>query len=219
MAHITLVRHGQANSGSQDEHSYDKLSDLGHEQATWLGEHLRATHQVFDSVYCGTMRRHVETAHGMNAQGFAPIVSDARLNELSYFELAEAYCAWSGAPHPKTRDEFVEHMPKLSQAWKDGKLQGIPESYAAFEDRISAALADIAAQSDRALVVTSGGVIGMLTRQIMDMDVSRFARTTLSIMNTSVHRIVNLGGNLSLTQFNNIAHLEDTGRHHAQTYI
>ena len=37
MGEVVLVRHGQANSGATDEESYDRLSDLGHQQARWLG--------------------------------------------------------------------------------------------------------------------------------------------------------------------------------------
>ncbi|MGB7319745.1 MAG: histidine phosphatase family protein [Planktotalea sp.] len=219
MAQITLVRHGQANSDSQDEHGYDKLSPLGHEQAAWLGEHMRETHQAFDSVYCGTLRRHVETAHGMQAQGFAPIVKDARLNEMAYFDLSDAYETMTGTTTPTTREEFVEHMPRLLNAWKDGRLRNVPESFAEFEDRVSASLEDIAARSDRALVVTSGGLIGMVTRQVLGLDIEAYARMCLSIMNTSTHNVVRIGQSLALTQFNNIAHLEQTGRHHGQTHI
>lgn len=219
MAQITLVRHGQANSSSQDEHGYDKLSPLGHEQAEWLGAHMRKTHQSFDSVYCGTLRRHVETAHGMQAQHYAPIIKDARLNELAYFDLSKAYEAHTGAPPPTTREEFVEHMPMLLTAWQEGLLRDIPESYAAFEDRVSAALEEIAARSDRALVVTSGGLIGMVTKQVLGLDTAGYARICLAIMNTSVHRVVRIGSALALTQFNNVSHLEETGRHHAQTHI
>ncbi len=107
MAQITLVRHGQANSASTDEHGYDKLSPLGHEQAAWLGDHMRETHQAFDSVYCGTLRRHVETAAGMDAQKYAPVVSDARLNELAYFDLSSAYEVYSQRPIPTTNEEFA----------------------------------------------------------------------------------------------------------------
>lgn len=219
MAQITLVRHGQANSASTDEHGYDKLSPLGHEQADWLGAHMRSTHQVFDSVYCGTLRRHIETAAGMKAHDHGPVIQDARLNELAYFDLSKAYEAMSGAPTPTTREEFVEHMPRLLTAWKDGRLSNVPESFAAFEDRVNASLEDIAARSDRALVVTSGGLIGMVTRQILDLDIESYARMCLSIMNTSTHSVVRIGSSLALTQFNNIAHLEQTGRHHAQTHI
>jgi len=41
MSHITLIRHGQANTGARDEQSYDRLSALGHQQAAWLGEVTR----------------------------------------------------------------------------------------------------------------------------------------------------------------------------------
>ena len=40
MVELTIVRHGQANTGATDEKSYDKLSDLGRQQARWLGEHF-----------------------------------------------------------------------------------------------------------------------------------------------------------------------------------
>ena len=43
MIEITLIRHGQANTGARSEADYDRLSDLGRQQALWLGEHLRAT--------------------------------------------------------------------------------------------------------------------------------------------------------------------------------
>ena len=39
---IILIRHGQANTGAQDEESYDKLSATGHQQSAWLGDYLRA---------------------------------------------------------------------------------------------------------------------------------------------------------------------------------
>lgn len=219
MTQITLVRHGQANSASTDEQGCDKLSPLGHEQTAWLGEHMRDTHQAFDSVYCGTLRRHVETAAGMRAQDHATITTDARWNELAYFDLSNAYEAFSGAPIPTTSEEFVKHMPKLFTAWMDGKLKNIPESFASFEDRVSGAMEDISTRADRALVITSGGVIGLITRQVLGLNTDNYARTCLSIMNSSSHRFTQIGDTLSLTQFNNIAHLEQVGRHHAQTHI
>ena len=36
MSHVTLVRHGQANSSARDELGYDRLSELGWQQAEWL---------------------------------------------------------------------------------------------------------------------------------------------------------------------------------------
>jgi len=219
MAQITLVRHGQANSASQDETGYDKLSPLGHQQAHWLGDYLRSTGAAFDSVWCGTLRRHIETSDGMQAQRYAPVVQDPRLNELAYFDLSMSYLAFSGERTPTTREGFITHMPRLLSAWQDGHLQNVPESFAAFEDRVARAIEDIAARSDRALVVTSGGLIGMVARQVMGLDTESYARMCLAIMNTSTHRVVRIGQTLNLAQFNSVAHLAQTDRHFAQTHI
>ena len=87
MSHVTLVRHGQANTHAKDEISYDQLSDLGRQQARWLGDHLRGTGDVFARAYSGTLQRHRETAAEM---GLAlEVEQDARLNELEYFTMAQ----------------------------------------------------------------------------------------------------------------------------------
>ena len=75
MSHITLIRHGQANSTAKDELSYDQLSPLGHEQAAWLGDHLRQSETYHTRLYTGTLTRHIETAEGMNT-GLEPIRDD-----------------------------------------------------------------------------------------------------------------------------------------------
>lgn len=219
MTHITLVRHGQANSASQDELGYDRLSPLGHIQAEWLGVHLGATNQMFDSVYSGTLRRHVETANAMDAQRYAQPIQDARLNELAYFDLSQRYFDQTGLPIPSDRDGFVMHLPRLFTAWRDGKITDVAESFAQFEDRVNAVIEEIAARSDRALVVTSGGLIGLVTRQVLGLDMNGFARMSLAIMNTSTHHLIKIGDTLALTRFNAISHLEEPGRHHAQTHI
>ncbi|MFT6945427.1 MAG: broad specificity phosphatase PhoE, partial [Yoonia sp.] len=87
MGEIILVRHGQANSGATDEESYDKLSDLGHQQARWLGDYLRDREAPFDKVISGSLRRHRETATGI---GYDDPQIDPRLNEMDYFNLGQA---------------------------------------------------------------------------------------------------------------------------------
>lgn len=107
MTHITLIRHGQANTGARDEASYDRLSDLGHQQARWLGAHLRDTRAYYTRVYCGTLTRHIETAAGMELEN---VVQDPRLNEMEYFNLAEAMQDQHGLEIPTEREGFVDHM-------------------------------------------------------------------------------------------------------------
>lgn len=55
MSHITLVRHGQANTNARSEAEYDRLSDLGHQQAAWLGAHLRESANHHPRIYSGTL--------------------------------------------------------------------------------------------------------------------------------------------------------------------
>jgi len=216
MSHITLVRHGQANTAARDEISYDRLSPLGRQQAQWLGEHLRASAADHGRVYCGTLTRHVETAQAM---GMGDAERDARLNEMEYFTLARLFEEQHGVAIPENREGFVAHLPKVFEAWRLGEIAAPPESFEAFESRVRDALSEIATGPGPALVVTSGGLIAMAMRQVLGLDVSSMARVALAIMNTSLHRLFPIGEALSPTLFNAVPHLEHPDRHFAQTHL
>lgn len=216
MTHITLVRHGQANTEARDEISYDRLSPLGHRQAAWLGDHLRTSANHHTRVYCGTLRRHLETAHSM---GHADPQRDARLNELEYFTLAQLFEKQHGVAVPDAREGFVTHLPRVFAAWQEDRIDGAPETFAAFETRVMSALSEIAQGDGPALVVTSGGLIAMAMRQALGLDVPAMARMALAIMNTSVHRLFPIGEHMSPVLFNAVPHLETPDRQFAQTHI
>lgn len=216
MSHITLVRHGQANTQAKDETSYDRLSPLGHQQAAWLGDHLRASASHHPRVYCGTLTRHIETASGMNA---GDAIRDARLNELEYFTLAQLLEEQHGVALPSEREGFIQHLPRIFTAWQNGELEGAPETFAAFESRVTDALNEIAAGRGPALVVTSGGLIAIALRQMMELNIAATARVALAIMNTSMHRLFPIGDHLSPVLFNAVPHLETPDRHFAQTHF
>lgn len=217
MSYITLIRHGQANSTAKDEADYDRLSPLGHQQAAWLGDHLRDTHQHHTRLYTGTLRRHIETADSMET-GLTP-VRDPRLNELEYFTLASALEAEHGIPMPTEHGHFTAHLPKVFAAWQDGILEGAPESFQSFETRVQDALTEIASGNGPALVVTSGGLISMTMRQHLGLSIDKMANVALAIMNTSIHRLHPIGGTWAPVMFNAIPHLETPDRHHAQTHV
>lgn len=217
MSHITLIRHGQANSAAKDEHSYDRLSPLGHQQAAWLGEHLRQSETHHTRLYTGTLRRHIETAEGMDT-GLEPI-RDARLNELEYFTLATLMQQQHGVPLPTGQGEFTSHLPQVFDRWKSDSLRDPPETYASFHARIEAVLQEIAAGDGPALVVTSGGLISMAMAQAMGLGVPAMSRLALAIMNTSMHRLFPIGGHWSPVLFNAVPHLDTPARREAQTHI
>jgi broad specificity phosphatase PhoE len=217
MSHITLIRHGQANSAATDEASYDRLSPLGHQQSAWLGQHLQSTGQRHARLYSGTLRRHVETAAAMDTG--LPATQDPRLNELEYFTLAKALETEHGVAMPTEQGHFTAHLPQVFAAWQDGILEGAPETFQSFETRVRDALAEIAAGQGPALVVTSGGLISMTMRQHLGLTIEAMANVALAIMNTSIHRLHPIGGTWAPVMFNAIPHLEAPDRHHAQTHV
>lgn len=219
MVEITLVRHGQANSGASDEAGYDNLSDLGRQQALWLGEHLRDTGQRFDHVICGTLNRQRDTAQAVAGCLNLPFQQDARLNELDYYGLANSLRDSHAVPWPRDRDDFLHHMPQLMTAWEAGRLHSDLETFAAFEARVRAMIGHAEKLGGRVMLVTSGGLIGMAMRVLLRLEVASYANVLLQINNTSIHRYVKGGNALLLDTFNATPHLERADRAFARTHI
>jgi broad specificity phosphatase PhoE len=217
VAELILVRHGQANTGAMTEADYDRLSDLGKEQARWLGDYMRQTNGHFDHVYCGTLRRHRETAEAMGFDN--GLQQDTRLNEMEYFSLAEAFKTKFDVPLPKGPEDFAHHLPRVLSAWQDDALDDIPERFSDFDARVDAVLSEIAAPGGRSLIVTSGGVISMVLRRLLSLQLDAHANMLLQTMNSSCHRIEALSGRFVLAQFNGIPHLEHPSRAHARTFV
>lgn len=214
MGEITLIRHGQANTTATNEDDYDRLSDLGHQQAAWLGAHLREHDAPFDIVLMGSLRRHRETATGMGDMGVAPVVDD-RLNEMDYFNLARALQDHQGIPLPGP-GEFAAHAPQVMEAWHRAEIMG-NEAFAAFETRVTAVLQEAAQPGVRVLCVTSGGVIGMILRSMLGLDARRFAHVLTPIFNSSVHRIQVTPAGTILSGYNATPHLDIPDRTYART--
>ncbi|AXI48234.1 histidine phosphatase family protein [Sulfitobacter sp. SK012] len=217
MSYVTLIRHGQANSSARDEASYDRLSPLGHEQAQWLGTHLNDSQTPHMRLYTGTLRRHIETADGMDT-GLEP-ERDPRLNELEYFTLATLLQEQHGVPFPTEQGQFSQHLPEVFESWKSGRIEGAPETFVEFETRIEDVIAEIGAGDGPALVVTSGGLISMVMGQAMGLGIPAMARVALAIMHTSLHRLHPIGGHWSPVLFNAVPHLDTVARRQFQTHI
>ncbi|KQI73469.1 phosphoglycerate mutase [Loktanella sp. 5RATIMAR09] len=213
MGEIILVRHGQANSAATDEESYDRLSSMGHQQAQWLGEYLSEREGAFDKVISGSLRRHRETAAGI---GYDSPLIDPRLNEMDYFNLGQALEDVHGVPFPGP-DEFAAHVPQVMEAWHNAEIMG-NETFASFESRVTSVLQEAAKPGARVLCITSGGVIGMIMRHLLDLNPTRMAHVLLPIMNSSLHRIHVIPQGPILASFNATPHLDRDDRLHARTH-
>ncbi|MFP4043336.1 MAG: histidine phosphatase family protein [Rhodosalinus sp.] len=216
MGEIILIRHGQANSAARDEESYDRLSALGHRQAAWLGEHLRGAGERYDRVLMGALRRHRETAQGLGDLGLAP-ETDARLNEMDYFNLGKALRDHRGVPMPEREEDFAGYLSHLLASWHNAEIMG-QETFSDFELRVTDILHEAAEPGRRVLCVTSGGVIGMIVRTLMNLDTEGLARIMLPILNSSVHRLLVTDHGTILAGFNAVPHLERPDRAHARTH-
>lgn len=216
MVELTLVRHGQAQTGAQDEASYDSLSDLGHQQARWLGDVLRKL-TPFDRIISGTLTRQIETAQSL-ALDAVPHQRDERLNELDYFGLADSLRANQGVEIPRDIQSFALHVPQVLDVWRGGKMDKGLETYDEFCSRIMGALHNAAGQEGRTLLVTSTGVIATLAAIALGLDMVKKSKLFLKVMNTSVHKFELAGDDFHLAQFGAIPHLETEDRRYARTY-
>ena len=214
MGEITLVRHGQANSAATNEADYDRLTDLGHQQARWLGDWMRAHDGPFDQVFSGTLRRQQETAANL---GFGDAQIDARLNEITYYDLTDEMDKTGLAPPREGPDDFAAHFPATLTAWRDGKIKGT-ESFDDYGARVRAVINEAAQPGKRILCVTSGGIIARAVAHILHLDIPQMAQIALPILNTSVHRIHVTPQGPILSVFNSSPHLDHSDRLTARTH-
>jgi len=217
MTEITLVRHGQANAAAKDPDSYDYLSDLGHDQARWLGEYIAPLGQ-YDRVISGTLRRQLGTAKGANPTGL-PHGTDARLNELDYYGLAHSLRDSHGIPFPDSPEGFAAHVPQVLDVWRSGGMAPDLESYEAFRTRIMDSLDNIAKDGPGALVVTSTGVIATLTAIALGLDTSAKTKMFLTVAHTSMHKFELRRDGVYLTQYGGTPHLDTPDRAFARTFV
>ncbi|WP_458792250.1 histidine phosphatase family protein [Yoonia sp. MH D7] len=214
MGEITLVRHGQANSAATNEADYDRLTELGHQQAAWLGHWIKAHDGPFDSVYSGSLRRQRETIAGM---GFEDVSVDERLNEITYYDLAAEMDTLGLVAPREGPDDFAVHFPATLTAWRDGKIAG-GETYANYSQRVQDVINEAAQPGKRILCVTSGGIIARAVAHILHLDIPQMAQIALPILNTSVHRIHVTPQGPILGAFNAAPHLDHVDRLAARTH-
>jgi len=173
VSELILVRHGQASFGKK---SYDKLSELGIEQARLLSQHWQAAGEQFDTLYAGSLLRQQETA-----QQLLPLISGnpkqpithSGLNEYNGDSLLkihlrdlgktpEADLDFGGAVSDgdmekdiskiKEKGTFQRLFEEATAKWINGELEPASaddnfEPWPAFKERVYGALDDIMNQN------------------------------------------------------------------------
>jgi len=209
-----LVRHGQASFGAKN---YDKLSELGHQQARWLGEYFTARDINFSQAFMGDMVRHKETTQGiLDGLSHPPVVSvDTGFNEFNFKNIGDSYLALnpqSSLPkNPKPAD-FYRLLKLAMHAWSEDLLpeHSLDESWLDFKSRVQRALNAVCDQkSDNPiLIVSSGGAISMLMSLVLGLDAKQVIELNMQVRNTSISHFFFNKSNIRLSSFNNIPHLD-----------
>jgi len=223
MPYLYLVRHGQPDFAG----NYDSITDLGARQSTWLGQHFAARGLAFARVVSGTLQRQVSTCElVMNAtDGPREFAQDARFNEYDHLSLLQFFEGdrLQAIRASGDRREYFAAIRSAMQKWSrhDDVVAG-GESWTEFGARIRAGVATVCAglgRDDNVLIVTSGGVIGRYTSEVLEAGADAAIQLNLQTRNTGVTEIVQPhSSGARLVSFNAIPHLERPDRAHAVTH-
>lgn len=224
MGAIYLIRHGQASFGKAD---YDELSEMGVEQSRALGEVLRARLPAVDAAFCGTQRRHRQTAAAcLTAYGYPEAPQEtADLNEYDSDEIVVRY-------EPRYADRqtmfaelsqtgnlrraFQDIFAKAVARWVGGQNDAdYTEPWPVFRARCIRVLDDIMqslGSSKTALVFTSGGPISTISQALLRIPDAHALQINWTLVNCGVTKIIYSERGKYLLTLNEHAHFEGERR-------
>lgn len=220
MSRVVLVRHGQASWGRRD---YDKLSDLGHEQARVVGRELASRGIEPSRVVCGGMRRQRETAAGIvEGAGWAlETVTHHGWNEYEHTAVLTAYKpAYRSmtvmkadlARTMRPAKAFDEMYAVATERWVAGAHDAdYEEPFSAFGERVLGALArtlDDVGRGETAVVVSSAGSISWVAASLLGGGAPVWTSLQRVIANASLTTLSVGAGDPVLRTFNDTSHLE-----------
>lgn len=214
MGLLLLVRHGQASFGAED---YDVLSERGWEQGRLLGAHLARAGVRPGALVRGSMRRHRETLEAVcDGAGWTPGTAeeDARWDEFDHLGVVARFPDLPADPHTLDRRAFQDLFEQATARWTADAGGDYEESFAAFGDRTSAALADASASTGSGattVVVTSGGVLALVAARLLGLEgralPEAWQRLNTVCVNSAVTRVMVGSRGPRLLTFNEHEHL------------
>ncbi|WP_328188243.1 histidine phosphatase family protein [Marinobacter sp. OP 3.4] len=224
MAKLFIVRHGQASFGQAN---YDQLSELGWQQARWLGEYFAERELDFHRVVAGNLQRQQDTAKGVlegMARAGAEVSTHPGLNEYDGEMMYRAFTG-HGDQHLHQKRDFKDYWRTFRaayEAWIDDRLTDVTETWGDFGSRIDDAIdhaCEGAGRDDAVLVVTSGGVIGSALTKLIEGPQRGAIHFNFQFRNTAFCEVIVGSSARRVLNFNNVPHLDRPGRRHALTHV
>jgi alpha-ribazole phosphatase len=171
---IELLRHGDTGQSSYRGQLDDALSTLG-----WAQLRAATADRQWDAIVTSSLCRCADFARELATQQGVPLRVDSRLAEYHFGQ-------WQGVSIERLAQEQGDALGKF---WADPVNFPPPgaETFAAFRDRLLAALNDIAveASSRRVLVVTHGGAVRLLRCESDGRDFGNMA--SIEVPHASLH--------------------------------
>jgi broad specificity phosphatase PhoE len=221
LAHLVLVRHGQA---TPFEVVTDRLSTVGEAQSRKLGEYWDRNGVAFDEVYTGSLARQRRTAE---LAGWPKAEIIPELNEYDAESVVKVLAPQLAARDPDFRKlaeanagdgadrnrRFQKMFEPLMLRWIAGELDSPQvESWRDFCERVGRGLRRITsggARGRRVVAFTSGGPIGVAIQMALHAPDRTGLELNWRVRNCSLTEFLFSSGRLSLDSFNAIPHLDD----------
>jgi broad specificity phosphatase PhoE len=231
MKKIYLVRHGQANSLGAN---YDMLTELGHKQATLLGEYFVRMKVEFDFIGSGSLNRQIQTLEGI----INPLIKDGyqipssqiieELNEFDsglWLNIANAirkednefaktldrYKILQAGGRPSSRDIFYKLIQRVLLEWVEGK-HSEPYSFVDYKSRVTKTLQKIPIDARSILLTTSSTPVAILSGLSLGLSQKEFLPLMKFISNTSLNIFHWENGSIAPITLNSYPHIQDSNQ-------
>ena len=222
MASLYLIRHGQASFGSAN---YDQLSPLGQRQADVSGRFFADTELHFARAVSGDLSRQRETGERVLASQPRPATLriDPRLNEVDnegqIAGLLPILCERDAAFAERVKagrgdsKQYQKVIQAVFNAWVSPDCPDLPDtvSWPDYLVGVQGALEDAMAQAESGsdtAIFTSGGTIATAVSWVLGVPHDKIYGFYEPVFNCSITRLIFSRGRVSLSNFNDTAHLQ-----------
>jgi len=232
VSRLFLIRHAQASFLEED---YDKLSNLGEEQAHLLGEYWAQQNLQFDRVCTGPRRRQIHTAQIVaeefrrTSKPFPEALTTAEFDEydgenvlrralpglLEKSQRArELYRPLEEGSSSNDRSKNFQRLFEwVITKWVGGEL-AVPgvETWPEFCARVNRGISHFVSQCGHgatAAIFCSGGPIAVAVQRALHLSPQDTLRVMWMSRNASYTDFLFSGDRFTLSEFNAFPHLED----------
>ena len=233
MASLYLIRHGQASFGSAN---YDQLSPLGQRQADVSGRFFADIGLHFGQAVSGDLSRQQETGQRVLASQpeSASLRIDPRLNEVDnegqIAALLPILCEQDAAFAERVKagrsdsKQYQKVIQAVFNAWVSPNCPELantaswPDYLAGVRGALEEAMEQAEAGSDTA-IFTSGGTIATAVSWVLGVTHDRIYGFYEPVFNCSFTRLIFSRGRVSLSNFNDTAHLQLLSQQLGETLV